>query len=84
MERHRLTRPETIGKLWKVFIAVLASVLFAELLVEHEARFDVERLFGFYALFGFAACAALIIVAKAVGVLLKRPDAYYDDDSRDP
>ncbi len=83
MERHWLTRPETIRKLWRLFIAVLAAVVLAELFVPREEHFDVERLFGFYALFGFVACAVLIVLAKAVAVVLKRPDTYYDDEAGD-
>ncbi|MGH8667679.1 MAG: hypothetical protein ACREUN_06670 [Burkholderiales bacterium] len=43
------------------------------------AHFEIEQIFGFYAVYGFLACAALIVVAKVVGVLLKRPDSYYDE-----
>lgn len=43
------------------------------------AHFPIEELWGFYPLFGFLACAALIVIAKGLGVLLKRPDDYYDD-----
>ena len=83
VEQPWLTRPETIRKLWRLFIAVLAAVVLAELLVPQEAHFDVERLFGFYALFGFVACAVLIVLAKALGVFLKRADTYYDDGAGD-
>jgi hypothetical protein len=31
------------------------------------------------ALFGFAACAAMVLFAKLVGAFLKRRDDYYDD-----
>ena len=83
MGQHWLTRPETVRKLWRLFIAVLLVVVLAELLVPNEAHFDVERLFGFFAWFGFVACAVLIVLAKGVGVLLKRPDTYYDDEAGD-
>lgn len=83
MQRHWLTRPQTIRKLWRFFIAVLAAVVLAELLVPHKTRFALEGIFGFYALFGFLACAVLIVFAKAVGVFLKRPDTYYDDSKDD-
>jgi hypothetical protein len=43
------------------------------------AHFEIEQVFGFYAVYGFVACAALIFLAKAIGWLLKRPDRYYDD-----
>lgn len=79
MQRHWLTRPATVRRLWQLFIAVLALTLLAELLVRHDVHFSVERLFGFNAAFGFLACAALIVLAKGLGVLLKRPDDYYDE-----
>lgn len=60
-------------------LALLLGVVLAELVVPHEGHFAVERLFGWNALYGFLACAALIGVAKALGVLIKRPDGYYDD-----
>jgi len=46
---------------------------------DEVAHFAVERIFGGYAIYGFAACAALILGAKALGLLLKRRDTYYDD-----
>ncbi len=65
--------------IWKIFIAVLALTVAAQLLVEPHPHFVVERLFAWNALYGFLACAVLILVAKALGLLLKRRDAYYDD-----
>jgi hypothetical protein len=61
-----------------VFIGALLLAVLAERAVEAQPHFAVESIFGGYALYGFAACAALIAVAKALGLLLKRPDTYYD------
>jgi predicted lipid-binding transport protein (Tim44 family) len=83
VEPHWLTRPATIRKLWWLFIGVLAGVVLAGLLIGPEGHFAVEGLFGFNALFGFLACAALILIAKAIGILLKRPDTYYDQREHD-
>ena len=63
----------------KTLIAVLPLTVLAELLVEKHPHFDCERFFGIYALFGFFACVALIVIAKAIGVILKRPDSYYHE-----
>lgn len=79
MSDHLLTRPRTIRRLWRIFIVVLALAVLAELAVEAHPHFAVERVFGGYAIYGFVACAALIFVAKVFGLILKRPDAYYDD-----
>ena len=66
-------------KLKIAFGAALVLSVLAGLLVEAHPHFTIEAVFGFNALYGFLACAALIVVAKAIGLLVKRPEAYYDD-----
>jgi hypothetical protein len=65
--------------IWKVFLAVLALTVLAQFAIESHPHFAVERLFAWNALYGFLACAVLILLAKALGLLLKRRDDYYDD-----
>ena len=48
-----------------------------------DPHFEIERLFGFNAAYGFLVCAAMILAAKLVGALLKRPDSYYDERAGD-
>jgi predicted membrane metal-binding protein len=69
MSDHWLARPSTIRLLWRGFIVVLVLTVLTE--------------FGFGAWFGFLACAVLILGAKALGALLKRPDGYYDEPGDD-
>lgn len=68
-----------IRRLWAGFLAVLALTVTAELLIDPHPHFDIERLFAFSAIYGFLACAGLILVAKAIGFALKRRDDYYDE-----
>jgi hypothetical protein len=82
MSDHWLTRPRTVRRLWQAFIAILALTVLAELAIDAHPHFAVERLFGFNALYGFLACAVLILLAKGIGLVVKRPDTYYDDDAR--
>jgi len=74
---HWLDAPRNVKRLWRGFLVVLALTVLAELLVALHPRFGIESVLGFHAWFGFLACAAMIIVAKALGLLLKRPDTYY-------
>jgi hypothetical protein len=39
---------------------------------------EVESWFGFYGWYGFVGCVGLVLVAKALRVILKRPEDYYD------
>lgn len=74
---HWLDDPAHVRLLWRGFLVVLALTVLAELVVQLHPHFEVEGVFGFAAWFGFGACAAMIGVAKALALWLKRPDTYY-------
>lgn len=77
MTQHWLVRPATVRRLWMIFIAVLASTLLAELLIERHAAVGFDVLFAFNAWYGFGACVLLVVAARLVGLVLKRPDDFY-------
>ena len=76
---HWIVQPENIRRLWRVFYAVLAATVLAQLVIKVKGYFGIDGWFGFAAAYGFLCCAAMVLVAKALGVFLKRPDNYYDD-----
>lgn len=75
---HWLVRPSTIRLLWIASIAVLAVLVLLDLVIEHHPHFGIDGTFGFGAGFGFAACVAMVLFAKLLGMVLKRPETYYD------
>lgn len=77
--KHWLVRPRTIRRLWTGFAVLLSLLVLADIFIHPHAAFGVDGTFGFYAWYGFLACAAMVLLAKALGVLLKRPDTFYDD-----
>jgi hypothetical protein len=77
-KKHWLDDPRNVKLLWRVFLGVLAFTLLAEFAVRMHPHFAIESMFAFNAWFGFLACAAMIAVAKGLGLLLKRPDTYYE------
>jgi hypothetical protein len=78
-ELHWLVRPKTIRLLWWTFSAILTLTLFAQFFVHIHAYFTVDGWPGFYAIFGFFSCVAMVLFAKLLGFVLKRPDNFYDD-----
>lgn len=74
---HWLDQAHNVKLLWRAFLFVLALTVLAELLVPPHPTFEIESIFGFNAWFGFAVCAAMIVGAKALALLLKRHDTYY-------
>ena len=54
-------------------------LLVAELFVHLHGYFEVESYFGFYGFYGFIGCVGLVLGAKALRVILMRPENYYDE-----
>ena len=78
MDDHWLARASTIRRLWILFVIILAVAVGLDFVIEHHPLSGLAGTFGFGAWFGFATCIALVAVAKALGVVLKRPEGYYD------
>lgn len=78
---HWLDQPRNVKRLWRGFLVVLVLTVLAELLVPMHPHFAIESIFGFNAWFGFLGCVAMIVVAKGLAILLKRPDTYYGHDN---
>ena len=79
MDDNWLVRQSTIKLLWVVFAIILAATVLADLFIHQHPFFTLDGTFGFGAWFGFLSCVILILFAKALGSVLKRPDTYYDD-----
>ena len=80
---HWLARPATIKLLWRIFIAVLVVLVLAQVFIYIKGYFGVDGWFGFGAVFGFLSCLAMVLVAKALGLVLKRSEDYFDDGDQD-
>jgi len=80
---HWLVRPATIKKLWWIFAVVLALTVLAQLVFPIKGYFAVDGWFGFGAAYGFLACLVMVLLAKGLGVILKRDQDYYDERSAD-
>jgi len=79
--KHWLLRKENIRKLWIGFIIILAMTVLAGLFVHQHEPFGIEDSFGFFAWYGFITCVGMVLFAKVLGLILKRPENYYDADA---
>ena len=78
-----LARPETIRLLWIVFSAILALTVILQFVIKVKGYFGIDGWFGFAAIFGFISCLLMVLVAKALGFILKRDEDYYREESDD-
>lgn len=78
-ERKRwLDHPRNVTRLYRALWVVGFTLLLGELLVHKHEDIAFAARFGFYALYGFVACVALVLTAKALRRVLKRPEDYYE------
>jgi len=80
---HWLVRPASIRLLWRLLIAVLALLVALQLAIKVKGYFVIDGWFGFAAAFGFLSCLAMVLVAKGLGLFLKRPEDYYAEHEDD-
>lgn len=80
MNEHKrwLDHSRNVTRLYRALWVVGFALLLGELLVHKHEDIAFAARFGFYALYGFAACVALVLTAKALRRVLKRPENYYE------
>jgi hypothetical protein len=75
---HLFDKPENVRRLLRLLYLACALLLAADLFIHRHVTHAWESLWGFYAFFGFVACVSLVLLAKQLRKLLKRPEDYYD------
>ena len=69
-----------VKKLVWGFAAICALLFLADFFYDRHGGHPWEWVFGFYGIYGFAACVALVLGAKEMRKLLMRKEDYYDDE----
>jgi len=71
-------KPENINKILKVFYAICVLLVVTDFIVHRHIYHDWEKVPAFYAVYGFAGCVILVLIAKAMRKVLMREEDYYD------
>ena len=82
-DRRRLDDPIFVRKLLRFFYLTCAVLFVLDVLellgVFHKhGEYEIEHVFGFYSVYGFLGCTAIVLVARAMRPLLMRSEDYYD------
>jgi hypothetical protein len=76
--KYWLDDPRNVTRIyWSVFV-VCGLLFVADAFYHKHPHFEAESWFGFYGIFGFVACVGLVLAAKVLRLILKRPEDYYD------
>jgi hypothetical protein len=73
-----LDRAQNVSKIYYALWAVGAVLVLADFVVHRHDELGFAETAGFYAAYGFVACVALVLTAKGLRRLLKRPEDYYE------
>ena len=76
-------KPGSANKIFWALVIVCVLLFLADFTYAKHGHFEVEDLPGFYGVFGFVMFTALILIAKGLRVLIKRPEDYYGDKAID-
>ena len=76
--KYWLDEPGNVKRIIWALFAVCAALFLADAFYHKHSYFEAENFFGFYAIFGFVVCVALVLAAKGMRVFLMRSEDYYD------
>ena len=80
--KYWLDNPRNVDKVYWAVIAVSALLFLGDAFYQKHPEFEIEKVFGFYGIFGFVACVGLVLAAKGLRLLLVRREDYYDDKTK--
>ena len=77
-KRYWLDDRRNVDRLVYGLYALCAVLFVADYFVPKHGPFAIEYVFGFYGIYGFVACVALVLAAKQMRKVLMRREDYYD------
>lgn len=78
-ERHYwLDSSENVTLLYRIVWGIGILLLLADFWVHRHEQFEFADIFGFHGFYGFVACVVLVLTAKGLRRVIKRPEDYYE------
>ena len=79
-KNHLFDNPGNVQRVLWVLVVICGLLFAADFIYHRHIVHPWEELWGFYAIYGFVACAVLVLVAKQMRKLLMRGEDYYERD----
>jgi len=74
-----LDRAENVRKIYYSVWVASGLLLLVELFIDKHGEVGIEHFWGFHGFYGFVSCVLLVLAAKLLRRVLRRPENYYDD-----
>jgi hypothetical protein len=79
-KQYLFDKPRNVSRLLGGFYVVCVLLFVLDFILHRHVYLTWENLPGFYAIFGFVACVALVLIAKEMRKVVMRKEDYYDVD----
>ena len=79
-KKHLFDNPRNVSLVVRGLYLVCIVLILLDFIVHRHISIEWERLPAFYALFGFIACVAIVLIAILLRKALRRREDYYDVD----
>lgn len=73
-----LDAPKIDNRIVLALGTICVALALVDPLIHKHGKFEIEHYIGFYAIFGFLACAAVVFAAILMRGILMRSEDYYD------
>ena len=73
-----LDNPKNVAKVFWSVVGTCVILFVADAFYHKHVELEAESWFGFYGIYGFVACVALVLAAKELRKILMRGEDYYD------
>ncbi len=78
--KHIFDDPKDVMRVMHFLYASCALLFALDFVIHRHVYHSWENLWGFHAIYGFAGCVVLVIVATWMRTFLMRSEDYYDDE----
>lgn len=77
-KQYWLDRSENVTRLYRGLWVIGIALVGLDLFLHKHEDFGFAAWFGFYSVYGFIACVALVLIAKLLRGVLMRSEDYYE------
>ena len=79
-KKYLFDNPRNVSLVVRGLYLVCIVLILLDFIVHRHVSVEWESLPGFYALFGFMACVAIVLISILLRKILRRGEDYYDVD----
>jgi hypothetical protein len=70
--------PENVKRVLRALYTVCAALVLVDFVFHRHIVHPFERLWAFYAIYGWVSCVTLVLIAKQMRKVIMRSEDYYD------